>query len=70
MGKTAKKRLQLVTVDGKNAAKAIHADDGNGWALCGYRRNIGLAKRRGLQTKWTSLGSGTVTCGTCRRRHT
>jgi hypothetical protein len=70
MGKTAKKRLQIVTVDGKSAAEAIHADDGTGQALCGYRRNVGLANRRGQKTKWKSLGSGTVTCGLCRKRHT
>ncbi len=60
MPKTAKKRLQIVTVDGKSAG-AIHADDGKSRALCGASRR---AKRT---TRWKSLGGGKVTCGSCKR---
>ncbi len=70
MSYTATRRLQIVTMDGKNAAEAIHEDDGTGWSVCGYRRKVGLAKYKGQKTKWTSLGRGPVTCQLCRRRHT
>ena len=62
MSKRAKKRLQLVTVDGKSAG-AIHHVGNQGWTLCG-------ANRKRTTSKWQSLGSGTVTCQTCRKRHT
>ena len=61
MPATAKKRLQLVTVDGKGAG-AIHAVDDKCRALCGANRR---AKR--TTTSWKSLGPGKVTCQTCKR---